>query len=71
MAHHDAFYEGALDNASGMAVMLGLAEYYSKIPREQRRRTLKFVTTSGHHDGSDGTQVDARHIATRSSPRRR
>lgn len=56
MAHHDSFYEGALDNASGMAVMLGLAEYYSKIPREQRRRTLKFVTTSGHHAGSDGTR---------------
>ncbi len=55
MAHHDAFYEGALDNASGMAVMLGLAEYYAKIPREQRRRTLKFVTTSGHHVGSAGT----------------
>jgi hypothetical protein len=56
MAHHDSFYEGALDNASGMAVMLGLAEYYSKIPREQRRRTLKFVTTSGHHEGSAGTK---------------
>src|SRR5262249_43469894 len=25
MAHHDAYFEGALDNASGMAVMLGLA----------------------------------------------
>jgi len=56
MAHHDAFYEGSLDNASGMAVMMGLAEYFSKIPREQRRRTLKFVTTSGHHVGSDGTR---------------
>ena len=56
MAHHDAFYEGALDNASGMAVMLGLAEYFAKIPQEQRRRTLKFVTTSGHHVGSDGTR---------------
>ena len=56
MAHHDSFYEGALDNASGMAVMIGLAEYYSKIPREQRRRTLKFVTTSGHHVGSAGTK---------------
>jgi hypothetical protein len=56
MAHHDAFYEGALDNASGMAVMLGLAEYFSKIPQQQRRRTLKFVTTSGHHAGSDGTR---------------
>ncbi|HYL39636.1 MAG TPA: M28 family peptidase [Bryobacteraceae bacterium] len=56
MAHHDGFFEGALDNASGMAVMLSLAEYYSKVPKEQRRRTLKFVTTAGHHAGSAGTQ---------------
>jgi peptidase M28-like protein len=55
MAHHDSFFEGALDNASGMAVMMGLAEYFSKIPKAQRRRTLKFVTTAGHHAGSFGT----------------
>jgi len=54
MAHHDAYFDGALDNASGMAVMMGLAEYYAKIPQSQRRRTLKFVTTSGHHAGSAG-----------------
>ena len=56
MAHHDAYFDGSLDNASGMSVMLGLAEYFSKIPKEQRRRTIKFVTTSGHHAGSFGTQ---------------
>lgn len=56
MAHHDAYFEGALDNASGMSVMLGLAEYFAKIPQAQRRRTLKFVTTSGHHAGSLGTK---------------
>ena len=56
MAHHDAYFDGSLDNASGMSVMLGLAEFFSKIPKEQRRRTLKFVTTSGHHAGSFGTQ---------------
>ena len=53
-AHHDAYFEGAIDNASGMAVMVGLAEYLSKIPQAQRRRALKFVTTSGHHAGSAG-----------------
>ncbi len=53
-AHHDAYFEGAIDNASGMAVMVGLAEYFSKVPQAQRRRTLKFVTTSGHHAGSTG-----------------
>jgi hypothetical protein len=55
-AHHDAYFEGAIDNASGMAVMVGLAEYFSKIPQAQRRRTLRFVTTSGHHAGSLGVQ---------------
>jgi len=56
MAHHDAYFEGALDNASGMATMVGLAEYFSKVPQTQRRRTLKFVTTSGHHNGSLGVK---------------
>jgi hypothetical protein len=56
MAHHDAYFQGALDNASGMATMVGLAEYFSKIPKAQRRRTLKFVTTSGHHNGSLGVK---------------
>lgn len=55
MAHHDSVFTGALDNASGMSVMVGLAEYFSRIPKEQRRRTLKFVTTAGHHAGSFGT----------------
>ena len=55
MAHHDSYFYGAMDNASGMSVMLGLAEYFSKIPQSQRRRTLRFVTTSGHHAGSLGT----------------
>jgi hypothetical protein len=56
MAHHDAYFEGALDNASGMATMVGLAEYFSKVPRAERRRTIKFVTTSGHHAGSFGVK---------------
>jgi len=56
MAHHDAYFEGALDNASGMAVMVALAEHFAKIPQAERRRTLKFVTTSGHHAGSLGVK---------------
>ena len=55
MAHHDSVFTGALDNASGMSVMIGLAEYFSKIPQAQRHRTIKFVTTAGHHAGSLGT----------------
>jgi hypothetical protein len=32
--------------------MLGLAEYFAKIPKEQRRRTIYFLGTSGHHDNA-------------------
>ena len=56
IAHHDAYFEGALDNASGTAVMLGLAEYFASKPRESRQRTLHFVSTAGHHAGSLGTR---------------
>jgi hypothetical protein len=52
MAHMDGWYQAALDNGSGLAVMEGLAEYYSKIPKAQRRRNIIFVGTAGHHAGS-------------------
>jgi hypothetical protein len=56
VAHTDGYYEAALDNASGLAVMATLAEYFSQIPREKRRRTITFVASSGHHAGSPTTQ---------------
>jgi Zn-dependent M28 family amino/carboxypeptidase len=49
-AHRDAIFDGATDNASGLAAMMGLAEYFSKIPKERRRRTLIFVSPTGHHN---------------------
>src|SRR5262249_153142 len=38
------------DNASGVATLLGIAEYFAKVPQAQRRRTIVFVGTSGHHN---------------------
>ena len=52
MAHTDAFFEGAMDNASGMATLVALAEHYAKVPKAQRRRTMTFFTTSAHHSPS-------------------
>jgi hypothetical protein len=52
VAHRDGWFEGASDNASGVATMLGLAEYFAKVPRQQRRRTIHFLGTSGHHDNA-------------------
>ena len=54
MAHTDAFFEGAMDNASGLAMMLELARHYAAIPQAQRRRTMVFLTTPDHHQGFVG-----------------
>jgi Peptidase family M28 len=51
MAHIDGFFEGALDNASGVAVMMGLLEHYAKVPQSERRRAIRFMGSAGHHGG--------------------
>jgi hypothetical protein len=52
VAHRDGWFEGANDNGTGIATMVGLAEYFAKIPQAQRRRTIVFLGTTGHHDGT-------------------
>ncbi len=54
-AHRDTWYEGAQDNASGVSVMVGLAEYFAKQPKAQRKRTMTFVATPEHHSGSNAS----------------
>ena len=54
MAHTDAFFEGAMDNASGIAMMLDIARHCAAVPQAQRPRTLVFLTTPDHHHGSEG-----------------
>ena len=48
--HRDGWFEAAGDNGTGIATILGLAEHYAKIPKEQRRRTIIFLATDGHHN---------------------
>ena len=54
IAHRDGFFDAAGDNASGVASMLGLAEYFAKVPKSQRRRTIIFLGTDGHHQIKPG-----------------
>ena len=61
MAHADAFFEGAMDNASGMATLVALAEHYTKVPKAERRRTMTFFTTFAHHSPS-GEQAGIRWV---------
>ena len=64
IAHRDGYFEAAGDNASGMATMIGLAEYFAKIPRAERRRTIEFIGTTGHHGTALGVQWIADNAAT-------
>jgi hypothetical protein len=57
VAHRDGWFEASGDNASGVASMIGLAEYYSKIPQSQRRRTMVFIGLDGHHNTGPGSAV--------------
>ena len=52
-AHRDGYFEGAADNASGVATLIGLAEYFAKLPIERRRRTIMLAGTPGHHGTPD------------------
>jgi len=56
MAHRDGWFDGAGDNASGVATMLGLAEFYANVPMAQRRRTIIFMGVSGHHGPAVSSQ---------------
>lgn len=50
VAHRDAFFEGASDNAAGVATAVELARYFAQVPRSQRRRSVEIIGTPGHHN---------------------
>jgi hypothetical protein len=57
VAHRDGWFDASGDNAGGVAAMVGLAEYYAKAPRAQRRRTMVFIGLDGHHNTGPGGAV--------------
>jgi hypothetical protein len=57
VAHRDGWFEASGDNAGGVAAMVGLAEYYSKVPQPQRQRTIVFMGLDGHHNTGQGAAV--------------
>ena len=63
LAHRDGWFDASGDNASGVAVMLGLAEHYAKVPRAQRTRTMVFVALDGHHNSGEGSAVGNKWMA--------
>ena len=47
-AHADAWFDGAGDNADGLAVVVALARHFAR-PEHRPERTLVFVASAGHH----------------------
>ena len=72
-AHHDhygikaaasgepAVYNGALDNAAGVATLLAVAEAFAALP-ERPRRSILFASVTGEEQGLLGSQYLARHL---------
>jgi hypothetical protein len=63
MAHRDGWFDAAGDNASGVASMIALAEFYAKVPQAQRRRTMVFIGLDGHHNSGEGSAAGGKWLA--------
>jgi hypothetical protein len=56
-SHHDAPFVGGTEDASGVAVVLALARYFSRLAPKSLEKTLVFVASAGHFFGSIGTDT--------------
>ncbi len=55
----DIIYNGAYDNASGIAVMLEVANAFTRLPAP--RRSVLFLAVTGEEEGLNGSDYFARH----------
>lgn len=59
---NDAIYNGAVDNASGVAELLAVARAYSKLPAASRpKRTIYFASVAAEEQGLLGSEYLAQH----------
>jgi hypothetical protein len=56
-SHHDGPWASAVEDGSGIALVLAQAAYWSKVPREQRPHRLVFLLNAGHMAGGAGTKA--------------
>ncbi len=63
--HHDAPWLGAVEDGSGIALVLAQARYWSRIPRSERPFGFLFLFNGGHM--SDGAGI--RHFVQSQQPR--
>ncbi|MHB8452482.1 MAG: hypothetical protein ACYDAQ_18820 [Mycobacteriales bacterium] len=56
-SHHDAPWASAVEDGTGIALVLAQAKYWASVPVEQRPHNMCFVLTAGHMAGGIGTQT--------------
>ncbi len=58
-SHHDSAFEGASEDGTGVAMVLAQLRAWSKIPKEDRQKTLLFLLTAGHLYAGIGAETFA------------
>jgi hypothetical protein len=56
-SHHDGPWSSAVEDGSGISLVLAQTEYWSRVPREERPHRLLFALNSGHMVGGIGTRT--------------
>jgi hypothetical protein len=56
-SHHDAPWASAVEDASGMAMVLAQARYWASVPEADRPHNLTFLLNAGHMAGGSGAQA--------------
>jgi len=57
IAHLDSFFQGANDDASGLAALALMARRISEIPIEARSANIWFAACAAHHDRGEGMRA--------------
>ncbi len=55
--HHDGPWSSAVEDASGMALVLAQAAYWARVPRAARPHRLVFLINAGHMAGGAGVRA--------------
>ena len=56
-SHHDGPWASAVEDGSGIALVLAQAEYWSQVPQQERPHRLLFLLNAGHMAGGVGTRT--------------
>jgi hypothetical protein len=56
-SHHDGPWSSAVEDGSGIALVLAQAQYWSQVAREERPHRLVFLLNSGHMAGGAGARA--------------